>query len=598
MIQKITPAEGLRLRDKLKQEYSALHQQFDLDEQYHELDIRKALGVPDEFYDDASVLPTARQLVDVYTDHVDLANARVTVPVKQVNIDDRKAVEAAEAESEMLAKFGKGLLYRALVEEDISQPRVAAKHQGLYGLGCLKTVYDADRWPKQPKRKAGEAQGDYNERVDQYRRERDSKMPIVIQAVNPATLYPDPSYSGRQFVIEEQEKVLYDVRNEWPRFSNPRGKLIDDRVTVTSYWDAEWRIEWLDDEVVLHQRHKYGFIPYVFIESGLGNISIDGALTKRYVGLLRYLRDLLRSESRNFSLYDVAIKKGALPWYTVRGEGADQIQLAANYGEATVLPPNVELEQRFPDLAPDAVMRQVEIINSMMMAYGAPRATQGIGEPGVRSAAHARTLADLGGVKFQYPSESFRNKVAKVLAQCALIYKHVVPDDIRLWARTPTDEFDDIIDKKKIKPPFTFYVEFAPYSEEKEYVKYEALMKLVKAGIGDVKWARKQIPNMDWKQMEQEDRKRMVSQYPGVQAAISSVADAYVQDAVERLMIAEELKAGPRTLSRAPLPRVVPSGNGGSSNILSQSTPAPLPGSAGDIQNRMDNAMPGMPEAL
>ena len=596
---KITVEEVIRLRDKLKEEYRDIHKEFERDDKFYELAFKDELNMPKEppeFAKDATVLPIARQLVDVYTDHVDLDNARVLVAQKTTPEGNDEAREKAEQEAELTAKAAKGILYRSLVEEDISQPRVAAKHQGLYGLGCIKTVYDADRWLLKPEQKAKQSDAEYNEIIDEWRHSRDSSMPIVNLAINPRNLYPDPSYGGRGFFIEVQEKVMLNVRNRYPKWKNPKGKEVDEKVTLTSYWDNEYRCELADDEPILQVRggvvkHGYGFAPYVLIESGLGNMSYDADLVKRYVGILRYIRGVLISQSRNFSLHDVAMKLGAWPWYTAVGAMADQITTSKpTYGDIVPFPEGVKIEKRSPDLLPDAVVQQVAFVNSIIMDFVAPRATQGLAETGVRSAAHARTLADLGGVKFQYPSESFRNKMAKVLANDLMIYKNIVPDDMRLWSRTPSDEFDMVIDKKKLHPPFTFQVEFAPYSEEKEYTKHDDLERMVKSGIVNVKWARKQMSNVDWRQMEKDDHKAMVAADPAVQGPLSQMRSAMVNDAIQRIMTEKGIKTGVGTENMPMIPMEgtenMPMMEPGRS-VVAPSSPKPLPGSADAMQNQL-----------
>lgn len=590
---KITVDEVIYLRDKLKEDYKKLHDKFEEDDKFHELDFRELLGVPNDFITDATVLPTGRQLVDFYTDHVDLANARVRVAQKSTDPDDPKAAEKAEEAAETEVKFGSGMLYRASVEDDVSQPRIAAKHQGLYGLGCVKTVYDADRWLLKPEQTAKQSEAEYNEIIDEWRHSRDSSMPIVNLAINPRNLYPDPSYGGRGFFIEVQEKVMLNVRDRYPKWSNPKGRQIGERVVLTSYWDMNWRVELADDEPILQIRggvapNFYGCMPYVMIESGLGNLSYDADLVKRYVGIIRYLKGVLISESRNFSIYDVAMKLGALPWYTGEGDNVDQLPPGKpSYGDIYKLPAGVKLVKQTPDLAPDAVMRQVETINSIIMAFAAPRATQGLGETGVRSAAHARTLADLGGVRFQYPSESFRNKMAKVLSNDALIYKNIVPDNLRFWSRTPTDEFDMVIDKKKLKPPFTYYIEFAPTSEEKEYTKHDDLIRLYKEGVVNVDWVRKQMSNVDWKAMKVADAKQLISQDPAIQGPLSQMRGAMMQDAIERKMAEAGIKAQPPQGAGMPMQPGQEQGGGPGRPVVASSTPKAMPGSTVAIENNL-----------
>ena len=151
-----------------------------------------------------------------------------------------------------------------------------------------------------------------------------------------------------------------------------------------------------------------------------------------------------------------------------------------------------------------------------------------------------------------------------------------------------TDEFDMVIDYKKLHPPFTFYVEFAPYSEEKEYTKHDDLERLVKSGIGNVKWARKQMSNMDWRQMEDEDHKNLVASDPAVQGPLSQMRAAMIQDAIERKMTEEGIKAPPPPVPMAPqtMEPMASMGEPGRA-VVAPSSPKPVPGSAANLQNQL-----------
>ena len=601
---KLSIEEIIDLRNQMKKDFNDLHAQFENDDKFYELDFRESLGVPENFMQDSTVLPTARQLVDVYTDHVSVSNARVDVPKRTVDIDNQEAVRKVEAEAELLAKAGKGFLYRSNVEEGISQLRVAAKHQGLYGLGCIMTSYDADRWPDKPLKNKDESDEAYGHKMDQWRFDRDSRMPITMRAVNPRNLLFDPH---GEFAIEERNVLAVNIRTRFPNWTNPLEKKISEPTTLTSFWTSEWRCEMADDEPLKFvgrggvYRHNYGIIPYELIESGLGNESYDGALQKRYVGILRYLKDILISESRNFTLYDVAIKFGALPWYTAEGPNADQLRgFKADYGVIAQMPRDVSLVKHPADLAPDAVMRQRQAINDIIMEFAAPRSTQGLGETGVRSAVHQRSLAAMGAQRFQYPSESFRNKVAKVLSNFITIYKNLSElDDIRFWSRTPIDEFDIVIDKKKINPPFTFFVEFAPFSEDEEYTKHDDIMRRLKSGIGTVDWARKKMSDMDWRAMKREDAKQELAADPAVRSALSEIRTAIVNEAIQRKLLELQMKGElPPPPPPAP-PQGMPTPQGRPQDMPLGMPPGMPQGRPPGMPPRMPPGIPqGMPQGI
>jgi len=64
--------------------YGELYTKFEKDEQFYELDFKGDLNIPDEFKAEGIVLPTARDMVDTFVDHIDVSNARISVNKKGV----------------------------------------------------------------------------------------------------------------------------------------------------------------------------------------------------------------------------------------------------------------------------------------------------------------------------------------------------------------------------------------------------------------------------------------------------------------------------------------------------------------------------------
>jgi len=148
---------------------------------------------------------------------------------------------------------------------------------------------------------------------------------------------------------------------------------------------------------------------------------------------------------------------------------------------------------------------------------------RGLSETGVRSGADRRLVISEASAKFQYSKEAFRHGAEQVLIKCARLYKNVVPDNMRLWALPTVGEgFDAVIDKKKMKEPFTCYVEFASISEEDEYRREDSLNKLWNNGNGLVtkQWARRQMSSIDPVAMELEDKKEQMRRMPSYLATL------------------------------------------------------------------------------
>lgn len=562
------------LLPKCEKIYGSLWEKFEEDQRFYELNFKGNLNIPTEFASEGVVLPTARDFVDTFVDYIDIANARVYVPRK-------KATKEAIEEAEMMEKCYLGLIYTTNVESDISPWRVAAKHYALHGLAVLKTVWDADRWPDKPARKDGESDKAYEGRLEEWQGYTQETLPIVIQAINPRCIMPDPSYGGRMFVIEKHKKIVMDVSKRWPHWGNPKGRNVDEEVDYISYWDDTYRCDFIDGEPVLKggvAKHSYGFIPYVFIDSGLGNVSYDAKPEQRYVGILRYIPDLLISESRDYSIDDIVLAKEAWPWYTLEGDNAEQVtEIKHTFGTTTTLPPGTKVVQQTPAIPPEALRAHLDRTSYYLSAHAAPNVLRGLPEPNVRSGAHERYRVGQAAARYRYSGEAFKHGTAKALINCVKLIKNVVPGNVWVWARTPRGEFDLEIKKDKMREPFNCHVEFAPISSEDEYRRQDSLRVLVDSGIIDKEFARTQMPNVDPLAMGRRERKEMLRQSPSYLQIIDQLMAAKAQEAVGALGGGIPAGAPPVT----GVPQQTP---GGMVSPIPQRAP---PGSAEEAQNRL-----------
>ena len=514
--------------------YGPLFGEFSRDEDFYELDFRGSLGIPEQYIHEAVVLPTARDMVDAFVDHIDIANARVFVNKKGIhNIDEDVA--------EMERRFYLGLLHRWETESSISQWRVGAKHYANHGMTVFKTIWVADDWLGKPAKKENESEESYGERVAKWMEDKPPGLPIIMRAVNPANIMPDPSYGGELYVIERHQTMVFDVQKMYPRWKNKDGREIKENVEYISYWDNEFRCDLIDGQPVLKGdvvRHNYGFIPYTVIESGLGNLDRRARPEKRYVGINRYARDLYISESRNYSVTDVQMKKDAWRGGYITGPGGEQFaNVKQEYGRYEWIPEGVEFhhwDEKDTYSRFDAANIHLALTADLIGAHAAPRSVRGLSETGVRSGADRRLVISEASAKFQYSKEAFRHGAEQVLIKCARLYKNVVPDNMRLWALPTVGEgFDAVIDKKKMKEPFTCYVEFAPISEEDEYRREDSLNKLWNGGNGLVtkNWARRQMSSIDPVAMELEDKKEQMRRMPSYLATLDQAIGMMAQQA-------------------------------------------------------------------
>jgi len=574
---KPTVSEIIELYEKVKETYdeSGLWGTFDEDDLIHELDFKNRLQLPKEFEESGIVLPTARDLVDTCVDHTDLFNPRVWVNRKGTS-------KKSDEEANLLRKFGLGVLYRNNMESTISPLRIGARHYWIHGLAIFKTVWDADRWADRPSQKTGESDDEYAARIDEWRAEHHDSMPIVIQAVHPKHILLDPYHESPLFVFEVRNELTFTVKGRFANWSNPNSKKISEEVEHISFWTKDYRCELYDREPVMKGqvvKHNYGFIPYVAVDTGLGNQDADNKLAKRYVGILRYVKDLLLSESRDYSIGDIILKMQAWPWGWLSGPNAQAVsEIARKFGEYNALPDGVEIHNESPQVPPEALLTWLSVAANYLASHAAPNVVRGMGETGVRSGADRRLLIAEASARYTYSNEAFKHGIAKVLSNCARIMKNVVPGNINVWARTPTDEFDVEIDKAKMKEPFTFYVEFAPISEEDEYRRHDDLERLVASGIGTKEWARKQMSNVDPEALEREELRQYIKQM------VLPIIDQYVKGkagAVLGQRMAADVASG-----EVPLPQQVqqPQVPGRMTTGVPATAP---PGSAQEMQTRL-----------
>jgi hypothetical protein len=457
-------------------------------------------------------------------------------------------------------------------------------------VAIFKTVWDADRYIDKPEKVEGESDEVYAIRVDEWRSERHDSIPIVIQSVNPRNIILDPYYDGGLFVFEVRDELCLDTQTKYPKWGNPKLKKSSEKVEHISFWTKEHRCELYDKEPVLKGevvKHDYGFIPYIAVDSGLGNVSSDNDLKKRYVGVLRYVKDILISESRDYSIGDVILKRTAWPWGTITGPNAQIVtSISQKFGEYTPLPDGVELQDISPKIPPDALLTWMGVSANYLANHAAPPSVRGLGEEGVRSGADRRLVIAQAAVRYKYANEAFKNGIAKVLSNCARIMKNVIPGDISVWARTPTDEFDIEIKKDKMKEPFTFYVEFAPISEEDEYRRHDDLERLYKSGLVTKNWARKQMSNVDSEAMELDEEKEKFKNDSMVQQVLSQYFAAQVTEALQQREVAEGESPVPAQTQGVPM-QGQPSQGPGRRMVAPIPNNAPI-GSPEAMQNQLE----------
>ncbi len=539
-----TKEEILAQFEFCKKYYSKLRTCYDKDEEFYNLKFKGRLNIPGEFARDRVVLPTARDVVDTGINHTNIFNARVFTNKKGTS-------EIGKKSAEMLRKLGLGIIHGINVESRIAPAHVGAKHYWKHGLAVFKTIWDADRWVDKPEKKGSDE--DYAKVLDEWRASQHLSLPIVIKAINPYHIMPDPYTGGDYYVIEWYKRKLYDVKRIWPHFEDKEGREPDDMIETFSFWTDKYRAEFVitstGDESIAGEAmlrlpggvvaHKYGFNPYTLIESGLGDEDTENKPENRYVGLLRYMNDLLVSESMNFSLNNILMARETMKGGYITGADAESLgEIKQEYGKYwPVGTKDVEFHDWESKIPPEASSRQLATTHEYISGHAAPRSARGLSETGVRSGADRRLIIAEASAIYQYATPAFQNGWAQILSKCAMLVKNVIPGDFEIWTRTPTDEFDILVKKDLIKEPFNYYVEFAPISEEDEYRRQDSLLKMWNGGQGitTLDWTWNQMSNVDPDRMGRQQEKERLRAMPSYNQIKDQTMAMLYQQALQQL---------------------------------------------------------------
>jgi hypothetical protein len=208
------------------------------------------------------------------------------------------------------------------------------------------------------------------------------------------------------------------------------------------------------------------------------------------------------------------------------------------------MPDDVHLVPQTPQLPPQELGAHLNRTAGYISSHAAPNAIRGLGEAGVRSGTDRQQMISQAAIRYAYSNDAFKSGAAKILASAARIVKDIIPGEIRVWARTPHDEFDTVIEKGKMKEPYTCYVEFSPISEEAEYRRHDDLERLVQSGIATASWARTQMSNMNPKEMDVEVELQKLLSNPQLQQIQAQVAGGKLMQALNKVAMADQAKAG------------------------------------------------------
>jgi len=489
-------ADLVNLDQVMSGHFAPLHSEIRNDDKYYELDFRDQLNLPRQFEAHAVVLPTLRNVIASATEHIAPISRRVVVPRRRI---DKPATE----QSKRLQRFYESLLTYLERQGPESIYHSAARHLCIYGISVLKFGYDATKWQAEPKRRASESDESFNERRAEWRVERGEVMPFFLGQVHPIEIIFDPFNDPPEWVIQRSQKYVYDVRNLYPEWPNSSNRRDTEKVETVEYWSKSQRAVLVNNEATWDEskgitKNRWGIVPYIIVGSGFGHDNWQHEPEHKYVGLIRFLRDVAISESRSFSMEDIVIKVSGWPIRVAEGERANEMpNLRLEFGEIQPLPPGVTIRDLSPEVPPNIVQSHMLLAQQSISTAAAPDVLQGSSVTGVRAGFDRQLMMSQARIRYTPLSVAMQNMLISICRKAAVLMERVIPGPIPISPGTVQDEFVEI-SKKDFAGNHAIDVRVNVLEPEDEVRKHQDAANMVAVGLMSPQTAiHKLFPDLD-----------------------------------------------------------------------------------------------------
>lgn len=521
---------------EMEAHFGDLHKEVDHDEKYYNLDFKDELDMPTEFQDSATVLPTARSNVDAVVDHVSPESRSVEVAA----ISDSTS---AQANAQKQQRFYEALLNWLEGEFDQSPYRQGVKRLGMIGIDVWKFIPVPG--PRRPKQRRSESNDDFEDRLEQWKIHQFSTMPFRLIPVHPTEVFFDPFNPTPKWAVEHKEMLVGEVQSIYPDWGNPRNRKITDRVEVDEFWSETERAVVIDNQSALKGGdvvpHKWGTHPYIIGASGYGVDDMEHRMENRYVSINRFIRDVLHSESRNYSVVDVVLKAQAWPIRIATGSRANEIpNLDLKYGQVHPFPDGVKIDDLNPSLPHEMVSVHQNQASRVIADVAAPRSVRGLREPGTTSGIDQQT--QLGEARLKYRPIAFgvQRMLTQVCEKAAIYMRTTIKEPVSIRPGATTDDIFEV-SSRMFRSPLPVLVKVNVLDPEDEVRKKNAMAQELAAGTIDQLSAIKELhPDMDARKIQRRVSADRMMNHPIIQQVIAA---ALAEGLTQKLELEELLEA-------------------------------------------------------
>ena len=202
--------------------------------------------------------------------------------------------KAHESHANLMQKWGYGQLRMERIASKDDPTLQNGFDLLLRGACCKKILVDVDKLPaKMPTKKGTKKWMDWEYKAMDL-------WPFVSRAIDPLSVYPDPSdRKPLGYIVEKQYRTAGELERAYPNWENKyKDKGPGREVEWLEYWDPERYVCEAEGQMLIEKENPYGFVPYIFEYSGMGKRHYDNDPRHLAIGVLTHVMGELEEEVR------------------------------------------------------------------------------------------------------------------------------------------------------------------------------------------------------------------------------------------------------------------------------------------------------------
>lgn len=254
---------------------------------------------------------TAASIIDHFRDNIRVHNI---VPSRE----DWGITKKAREQKALLLRLDGHVLRKLRSSSQVDLFVQTIFDMSLRGAACARVRYDAHAWPEVP-------EGLLDSDRAEFMQARAMRWPLPAEPIDPLDVMPAPGGMWPiPWLIHRRMATVWEVKREYPSWSNPKGRRPNAQVERIELWSGEAHDDeygWVpgvhkvvvDGEFVVNRENPYGVVPYVYEYSGMGRIDYSNDPSTLAVNMLEKAESELMAEARIKTSLDAAVQFTVFP---------------------------------------------------------------------------------------------------------------------------------------------------------------------------------------------------------------------------------------------------------------------------------------------